>query len=219
VLESYSLENKVILITGASTGIGAALAQSLANQYQNVRLVLAARDQSKLNKIAQDCQQQGIKTLVVVTDMAETAQVQNLAKKAIAAFGTVDVLINNAGYGQMGAVELIPPAAAQKQMAVNFHGVLTLTQALIPTMRNQGAGRIINVSSLGGRIPFPAAGMYSCSKFALEALSDVLRMESLGQWLPIFFGLLGKKYYKQFLIMQIHPTHQSLKTLKRLIVS
>ncbi len=177
MFESYSLENKVILITGASTGIGAALAQSLASQYENIQLILASRDQSKLNEIANSCQQQGIETLVVPTDMAETAQVKDLAKTAIATFGKVDVLINNAGYGQMGAIELIPPAAAQKQMAVNFHGVLTLSQALIPTMRNQGAGRIINVSSLGGRIPFPAAGMYSCSKFALEALSDVLRME------------------------------------------
>ncbi len=177
MFESYSLENKVILITGASAGIGEALAQSLASQYDNVQLVLAARNKSKLDKVAESCRQQGIKTLVVATDMAETAQVQNLAEKAIATFGTVDVLINNAGYGQMGAIELIPPAAAQKQMAVNFHGALTLSQALIPTMRNQGAGRIINVSSLGGRIPFPAVGMYSCAKFALEALSDVLRME------------------------------------------
>lgn len=177
MFKSYSLENKVILITGASTGIGAALAQSLASRYQSIRLVLAARDQDKLDQVADSCQKQGVETLVVATDMGQTAHVENLAQRAIAAFGTVDILINNAGYGQMGAMELIPPVAAQRQMAVNFHGALTLAQALIPSMRNQGSGRIINVSSLGGRIPFPAAGMYSCSKFALEALSDVLRME------------------------------------------
>ena len=174
---SYSLTNKVILITGASSGIGAALALELAKQDSSIKLVLAARNESKLTAVADDCRKHGVDVVVVPTDLAETTQVQNLAKVAIAKFGTVDILINNAGYGQMGPVELIPPEAAKKQFAVNFHGALTLTQALIPVMRHQKSGKIINISSLGGRIPFPVAGMYSCSKFALEALSDVLRME------------------------------------------
>jgi short-subunit dehydrogenase len=177
VFNSYSLNQKIILITGASTGIGAALAKTVAEKYPDVKLVLAARNQTKLETVANNCRQYGAMVLVIPTDLAETSQVKALAQKAIARFGTVDILINNAGYGQMGPIELIPTEAAQKQFAVNFHGALTLTQALIPVMRNQREGRIINVSSLGGRIPFPVAGMYSCSKFALEALSDVLRME------------------------------------------
>ena len=177
MFNSYSLADKVILITGASTGIGAALAKALAKQDPNLKLVLAARNREKLEEVASRCRQEGTEVLVVPTDMAETIQVKALAQKAIAEFAKVDILINNAGYGQMGPIELIPTEAAQRQFAVNFHGVLTLTQALIPVMRSQGAGRIVNVSSLGGRIPFPVAGMYSCSKFALEALSDVLRME------------------------------------------
>jgi NAD(P)-dependent dehydrogenase (short-subunit alcohol dehydrogenase family) len=104
----------------------------------------------------------------------------------------------------MGPVELISPEDAQRQFAVNFHGPLVLTQTLIPIMRDQGGGRIINVSSLGGRLAFPAGGMYSASKFALEALSDVLRMEleafnikvSVIEPGPVtteFFGIAGDK--------------------------
>lgn len=177
MFNSYSLSQKVILITGASTGIGAALAETIATKYSNTKLVLVARNQTQLEAVAHKCRQQGATVLVIPTDLAQTEQIQGLVQQTIAHFGTVHLLINNAGYGQMGPIELIPPQAAKKQFAVNFHAALTLTQALIPVMRQQGEGRIVNVSSLGGRIPFPVAGMYSCSKFALEALSDVLRME------------------------------------------
>ena len=168
---------QVVLITGASSGIGAALAEVLASQYPQIRLILASRNQSALKTVADRCRQHHAEVLVIPTDLSQLEQVQALAAKAIAHWGQVDILINNAGYGQMGPVELIPPAAAQRQFAVNFHAPLVLAQALIPAMRSHGAGKIINVSSLGGRIPFPTAAMYSCSKFALEALSDVLRME------------------------------------------
>ena len=177
MFKSYSIADKVILITGASSGIGAALAENLATQYSNLKLVLAARNKTKLEAVGDRCRQQGANVLVIPTDMAETSQVTALAEQTIQNFGTIDILINNAGYGQMGPVELIPTAAAKRQFAVNFHGALTLIQAAIPVMRQQKAGRIINISSLGGKIPFPTMGMYSCSKFALEALSDVLRME------------------------------------------
>ena len=172
-----TLAKQVILITGASSGIGAALAEILASQYTCIRLVLAARNQSRLEEVATKCREHDAEVLVVPTDLAQVEQVKSLAEQSIAHYGRVDVLVNNAGYGQMGPVELIPHSAALEQLAVNFHAPLVLTQALIPVMRSQGGGKIINVSSLGGRMPFPAAGMYSCSKFALEALSDVLRME------------------------------------------
>lgn len=171
------LSEQVILITGASAGIGAALARRLAGEYMGIRLVIAARNQEKLEKVVTECLKSGADVLAVPTDIGEVEQVQALAKKALERFGRVDALVNNAGYGQMGPVELISPEDAKRQFAVNFHGPLVLTQSLIPVMRDQGGGRIINVSSLGGRVPFPAGGMYSSSKFALEALSDVLRME------------------------------------------
>lgn len=175
--QSPPLAEQVILITGASTGIGAALARRLAAEYLGIRLVIASRNQEKLEAVATDCLKAGADVLVIPTDLAEVEQVKALAPKALNHFGRVDALVNNAGYGQMGPIELISPEDAQRQFAVNFHGPLVLTQALIPIMRDQGGGRIINISSLGGRVAFPAGGMYSTSKFALEALSDVLRME------------------------------------------
>ena len=202
--QSPPLAEQVFLITGASAGIGAALARRLAAEFLGIRLVLAARNKQKLEAVATDCLKAGAEVLVVPTDLAQVEQAKALAHSAVDRFGRVDALINNAGYGQMGPVELIAPEDAQRQFAVNFHGPLVLTQALIPVMRNQGGGRIINVSSLGGRVAFPAGGMYSASKFALEALSDVLRMElaafnikvSVIEPGPVtteFFGIAGEK--------------------------
>ncbi|HEY9908912.1 MAG TPA: SDR family oxidoreductase [Thermosynechococcaceae cyanobacterium] len=168
---------QVILITGASAGIGAALAQILAERYQGVQLVLAARNVEKLEAVAEGCRKAGAEVLTVATDISQAAQAQALAEKAIAHFGQVDVLVNNAGYGQMGATELVPVTACRRQFEVNVLGPLALTQAVIPGMRDRGGGRIINVSSIAGRTAFPFGGLYSASKFALEALSDALRME------------------------------------------
>jgi short-subunit dehydrogenase len=172
-----ALSKQVVLITGASSGIGAALAETLSQRYPEIRLVLAARNVSQLESVATRCRQSGASVLAVPTDLEQLEQVDNLAQSAIAHFGKVDALVNNAGYGQMGALELIPNTAVQRQFQTNVFGPLALIRAIIPEMRNSGSGRIINVSSLGGRITFPLGGLYSASKFALEAISDALRME------------------------------------------
>jgi short-subunit dehydrogenase len=172
-----ALSAQVVLITGASSGIGAAIALDLSQKFPGIKLVLAARSQEKLDSIATQCQQQGAEVLVIPTDVAVVDQVKSLAEKALQHFGRVDALVNNAGYGQMGPMELISAADAQYQFAVNFYAPLTLSQALIPTMRQQGYGKIINISSVAGRVAFPLMGVYSASKFALEAMSDALRME------------------------------------------
>lgn len=176
-MPASSLNQSVVLITGASTGIGAALAKLLAHRYPGIRLILAARSQDKLEAVATLCRQAGAEALIVPTDLAQIEQAQTLAQKAVAHFGQVDVLINNAGYGQMGPLELMTPEECRRQFEVNVIGPLTLTQALIPEMRDRGGGRIINISSIGGRTAFPFGGLYSSSKFALEAISDALRME------------------------------------------
>jgi short-subunit dehydrogenase len=142
-----------------------------------VQLVLAARRVERLEAIAHRCRQSGAKVLVVPTDVAQIDQAEALANKALEQFGRVDALVNNAGYGQMGPMELIPIEAVQQQFATNVLGPLSLTRCLIPAMRAQGGGRIVNISSLGGRLAFPFGGSYSASKFALEGLSDTLRME------------------------------------------
>lgn len=139
--------------------------------------MLAARNQSKLETTATYCSKAGAEVLVVPTDMSSVEQVEALARAAILRFGGVNALVNNAGYGQMGPLELIPPEAARRQFEVNLLGPLALIRAVIPVMRESGGGRIVNVSSLGGRLAFPFGGMYSASKFALEGLSDALRME------------------------------------------
>lgn len=172
-----SLSEQVVLITGASTGIGAALAQILAQRFMGIRLVLAARSVEKLETVATFCRKAGAEVLAIPTDMSKIEQVEALAQASITHFGRVDALVNNAGYGQMGPVELIPASAVQRQFQVNVLGPLALVRALVPLMRETGGGRVINVSSLGGRLAFPFGGLYSASKFALEGLSDALRME------------------------------------------
>lgn len=176
-MTSISLAEQVVLITGASTGIGAALAKFLAERFLGIRLVLAARSIDKIEDVATQCRKTGAEVLAVQTDISNTEQVLALAQAALDRFGRIDALVNNAGYGQMGPIELIPTAASRRQFEVNVLGPLTLIQALIPHMREQGGGRIINISSLGGRLAFPFGGLYSGSKFALEGLSDALRME------------------------------------------
>ncbi len=175
--QSLNLTTCVVLITGASTGIGAALATTLAERYLGIRLVLAARNTDKLTAIAAVCEKAGAEVLILPTDIAQIDQAQNLAHATLKRFGQVDVLVNNAGYGQMGPLEMMPMDACRRQFEVNVLGPLALTQAIIPSMRDRGGGRIINISSIGGRTAFPLGGLYSSSKFALEALSDALRME------------------------------------------
>lgn len=172
-----SLSEQVILITGASTGIGAALAKTLSQRFMGIRLAIAARSVEKLEDVAEFCRKEGAEVLVLSTDLEKIEQVEALVAKVIEHFGQIDVLINNAGYGQMGPVELIPINAVQRQFQVNLIAPLALIRAVIPQMRSQGGGKIINISSLGGRLAFPFGGLYSSSKFALEGLSDALRME------------------------------------------
>lgn len=141
---------------------------------------MSARRADKLEEIAIRCRQAGADVLVITTDMTDAEQVAALGRGVWEKWGRVDAVVNNAGYGQMGPIELMPITAAKEQFDVNFFAPLILAQTLIPIMRQQGEGRIINISSLGGRMAFPAGGLYSSSKFALEALSDVLRMELKG---------------------------------------
>lgn len=229
-LESKSvqtLEQQVILITGASTGIGAALANVLASRYPGIRLVLAARSADKLQTIATACEKAGAEVCVIPTDMAQTEQVTALAEQALQTFGRIDALVNNAGYGQMGPVELIPIEAVRQQFEVNLLGAIRLIQALIPTMRQQGGGRIINISSLGGQVAFPLGGIYSASKFALEGLSDALRMElepfnikvsviEPGPVLTDFFEVANRQLHQSTAPLADSPYRAAVQNLEQL---
>jgi short-subunit dehydrogenase len=160
---------KVALVTGASSGIGKETAKLLVKNGYTV--YGSARRVDKMN----DLKDAGIKLLAMdVTD--ETAMVNGIAE-ILKNEGRIDVLINNAGYGSYGAVEDMPMSEAKYQFEVNIFGLARLIQLVLPTMRNQKSGRIINISSIGGSIGEPHGAWYHATKFALEGLSDSLRME------------------------------------------
>jgi NAD(P)-dependent dehydrogenase (short-subunit alcohol dehydrogenase family) len=160
---------RVALVTGASSGIGADTARLLAQAGFTV--YAAARRAERMQALAG----QGIKVLSV--DVTDDASVSSAVRQVIAATGRVDVLVNNAGYGSYGSVEDVPLAEARRQFDVNVFGLARLIQLVLPAMRAQGSGRIINVSSIGGKFYEPLGGWYHATKFAVEGLSDSLRLE------------------------------------------
>ncbi len=170
-----ALTDQVVLITGASMGIGEAVALKAAEQ--GAKLILAARREGVLQTVKEIVSKRGAEAIVVPTDVADPDQITTLVQTALDQFGRVDILVNNAGYGQWGPVEEVPDAAVRRQFEVNVFGLLNLTRSLIPVMRQQGSGRIINISSVVGQISMPFSGIYSASKHAVEAVSDALRVE------------------------------------------
>jgi NAD(P)-dependent dehydrogenase (short-subunit alcohol dehydrogenase family) len=157
---------RTVLITGCSTGIGRATARRLAAGGWTV--YATARQPATLDDLAAA----GCRTLALdVTD--EDSMVAAVA----AVEGGVGVLVNNAGYSQSGALETLPMDAVRRQFETNVFGLLRLTQLVLPGMRAARAGKIVNVSSMGGRLTFPGGGAYHATKYAVEALSDALRME------------------------------------------
>ena len=159
----------VVLITGCSSGIGRATAAHLAAAGHTV--IATARRVDDLADLAVA----GCRTLAL--DVTDEASMRAAVDAVEATHGRIDVLVNNAGYSQSGAVESVPLARTRAQFETNVFGPLRLTQLVLPGMRRRGAGRIVNVSSMGGKLVFPGGGVYHASKYALEALSDALRYE------------------------------------------
>ena len=144
---------KVVIVTGASAGIGKALALQLARQ--GARVAIAARRAERLEQVAADCRALGAEVLVVPTDVADEAQCKALVEKTVAAFGRLDMLINNAGTGAEGLLEELPDLTLFKHvMDVNFYGTVYCTYYAVKHLK-QTQGRIVNISSLSGRTPLP----------------------------------------------------------------
>jgi len=160
---------KVVLITGASSGIGKQTAKLLIQQGFTV--YGAAR---RLDKM-QDLKEAGASLLQM--DITEDESMINGVREIIETEKRIDVLINNAGYGSYGALEDVPISEAKYQFEVNVFGLARLTQLVLPHMRDQQSGKIINVSSIAGRVGEPHGAWYHATKFAVEGLSDCLRME------------------------------------------
>ena len=164
------MPDKVALVTGASSGIGAATAIKLTSLGYIV--YAAARRTDRMAGLAEA----GIE--VRGLDVTDDASMVALMDAIIAASGRIDILVNNAGYGSYGALEDVPISEARRQVEVNLFGLARMTQLALPHMRAQHAGYIVNVSSVGGKIWTPLGSWYHATKFAVEGLSDSLRLET-----------------------------------------
>jgi len=160
---------KTVLVTGASAGIGKATAIYLAQNGYNV--YGAARRIEKMDELKNF----GIKPIAL--DVTKEESVTNCINQILKEAGSIDILVNNAGFGSYGSIEDVSMEDARYQMEVNVVGAMRLTQLVLPKMRENKYGKIVNISSIGGKIVFPLGGWYHATKFALEALSDSLRNE------------------------------------------
>ena len=169
------IRNSVVVITGASSGIGRATALRFA--AKGARLVLAARGAESLEEVARECRKRGAKAIAVPTDVTDVGQVEELAARAVQEFGRLDVWVNNAAVGAFGLLTEIPPKDFQRVLDVNISGYVNGARAALPRLRAQASGALINVASIVSEIPLPYSAAYSISKAAVRALSVSLRSE------------------------------------------
>jgi NAD(P)-dependent dehydrogenase (short-subunit alcohol dehydrogenase family) len=163
------VQPKTVLITGCSSGIGRATALAFAEEGWTV--YATARDRADIEPLADaGCE-------IDELDVTSESDVERVVDRILDEHGVISCLVNNAGYGQFGPLEDVPMAQVEAQYAVNVHGVHRLIKAVLPHMRREEDGTIINVSSVAGRVSFPGGGVYCGSKFAVEGLSDALRTE------------------------------------------
>jgi NAD(P)-dependent dehydrogenase (short-subunit alcohol dehydrogenase family) len=161
-----------VLITGCSSGIGRAAAERLARAGMTV-YASARRPES-----IEDLKAAGCRTLAL--DVTDEDSMRAAVEEVERAEGAVGALVNNAGYSQSGAVETVPLDDVRRQFETNVFGLLRMAQLVLPGMRREGRGRIVNISSMGGKLTFPGGGIYHATKHAVEALSDAMRFEVRG---------------------------------------
>ncbi|MET0818681.1 MAG: SDR family NAD(P)-dependent oxidoreductase [Solirubrobacteraceae bacterium] len=164
--------SRAVLITGCSSGIGAATARHLAQLGWTVHAT-ARRPETLADLEAAGCR-------ALALDVTDEASMQAAVAAVEGEHGAVGVLVNNAGYSQMGAIETVPLEQVRAQFETNVFGLVRMCQLVLPGMREQGWGKIVNLSSMGGRFTFPGAGHYHATKYAIEAISDALRFEVRG---------------------------------------
>jgi len=171
----YSLKDKVALITGGSRGLGLAIAREVCAQGGKVALV--ARDPEELNRAKMQLMKEGGEVLTLPCDLLDAAQIHSAIVQSIQCFGKIDILINNAGIIEVGPFDHMQVEDFDRAMRLHLWAPFVLTLQIVPHMRKQGGGRIVNISSIGGKIAVPHMAPYSASKFALTGFSDAIRAE------------------------------------------
>ena len=166
---------RTAIVTGAARGIGRAIALRLATDGHHVAVL--DLDESACQVVVDEITEGGGTALAVGVDVSDAEQVEAGVARVAEELGAPTLLVNNAGYGSYGALEEVPMDEARRQFEVNVFGLARLTQLITPHMRTRGSGTIINISSIGGRLTTPLGGWYHATKYAVEALSDALRME------------------------------------------
>jgi NADP-dependent 3-hydroxy acid dehydrogenase YdfG len=173
------LEGKVMIITGASSGIGAATARRL--NKEGVKFVLTARNGDNLKKIAADLDE----VITIQGDMTDPGLPEKLLKAAVDEFGTVDIVFNNAGVMHIGTIDEVDIEDLCHMVRLNVEAVIRMSYVAIRYMKKQGSGFLVNTSSLAGIKTFPEIGPYNGTKYAVEALTDALRMELAGSGVKV----------------------------------
>jgi len=172
------------IITGASSGIGKAMAVELATKYQ-ARLVLNARSEEQLQNTCQAVEEAGGKAVKVVGDVSDKSVTDAMVNTCLESFGGVDVLVNNAGLATPGTIMKLTVEDWERVFAVNFFAPLRLTYAVLPHFEKAGRGKIVNISSVAGKIAFPGSVCYASSKFALTGMSEGMAAELASQNIDI----------------------------------
>lgn len=165
-------QSPVWFITGCSSGFGNEIAKAILQR--GWRVVATARNAESLQELKQGNEES---LLTLPLDLDQPEQIATAVKQALGHFGRIDVLVNNAGYGYLAAIEEGEDEAVRSLFETNFFGLVTLTKAVLPGMRKQGSGNIVNLSSIGGLTSFAATGYYHAAKFAVEGLSESLALE------------------------------------------
>lgn len=180
---AYDFRDKVVLITGGSRGLGLVLARQLA--AEGAKIVICARSADQLSRAEQELSEAGADVFAATCDVTQPSDVNRLVAEVTEHFGRIDVLVNNAGVIQIGALENLSLREFREAMDTNYYGPLHLILAVLPHMRQRREGRIVNISSVGGKVSLPHLLPYSASKFALGGFSKGLRSELMREGITV----------------------------------
>jgi len=172
----FTFKDKVVIVTGASSGIGKSCAYKLSQE--GAKVVLVARNKVELDKVYDLCRESVGSSLIRLTDISNIKDVVAMVKEVVAYFGRIDILINNAGLGSRGLAVSTPIEALEKMMKTNFYGAVYCLREVYPYMKNQGGGIIVNISSMAGIKAMPSQAFYSATKFALRGFSEAFSIEA-----------------------------------------